>query len=134
MGFAQNFFNEVSNGFFGNDYLRDFQHASKTFRSDNYAFAPKFKFLFHVYFDINKDYIPSAATWPTDANFGLAVKSVQLPKYTVDLTTLNQYNRKRVVQTKLKYDPINIVFHDDNKGLMNQLWYTYYTYYFNGSF
>lgn len=130
MGFAQNFLSDVGQGFFGNDYLRDFQHASKTFRSDNYAYAPKFKFLFHVYFDINKDFIPSAASWPSDANFGLAVKSVQLPKYSVDLTTLNQYNRNRVVQTKIKYDPVNIVFHDDNNNLIRKMWYTYYTYYY----
>jgi hypothetical protein len=116
--------------FFTAEYLRDYTHASKTFVTNSYGYSPKFKFLFHVYFDINKEYIGATANWPKDSNFGLTVKSVQLPKYTMDLTTLNQYNRKRVVQTKIKYDPINIVFHDDNSNLVRKLWYTYYTYYY----
>lgn len=129
-GFFQNLLSDATQGFFGNDYLRDFTHASKTFRTDGYAYAPKFKFLFHVYFDINTAFIPSAATWPKDNNFGLAVKTVQLPKYTFDLHTLNQYNRKRVVQTKIKYDPVNITFHDDNANLIRKMWYSYYSYYY----
>jgi hypothetical protein len=86
-----------------------------------------------VYFDINTSMIPASASWPSiaaDKNFGLAVKTVQLPKYSFDLHTLNQYNRKRIVQTKIKYDPISITFHDDNADLIRKLWHTYYTYYY----
>lgn len=125
--------NEAGNavkGFFTADYLRDYVHASKTFRTDSYAYAPKYKFLFHVYFDVNRDYIPTTEQWPIDQNFGLAVKNIQLPKYSFDLATMNQYNRKRIVQTKVKYDPIQITFHDDNANLIRRLWYTYYTYYY----
>lgn len=117
-------------GFFTADYLRDYTHASKTFRTGSYAYSPKFKFLFHVYFDINKDFIEATNSWPTDQNFGLTVKNIQLPKYSFDLATYNQYNRKRVIQTKLKYDPINITFHDDNQNLVRKLWYAYYTYHY----
>jgi len=129
-GFVQNLLTDAATSFFTNEYLRDYQHASKTFRTNAYGYSPKFKFLFHVYFDINKDYIGATQGWPQDQNFGLAVKNIQLPKYTFDLATLNQYNRKRVVQTKIKYDPINVVFHDDNQNLIKKLWYTYYTYYY----
>lgn len=129
-GFFQNFFSDAKAGFFENPNLRDATHASKTFRTNGFGYAPKFKFLFHVYFDINTDYIPWVTQLPEDKNFGLAVKSIQLPKYSFDVHTLNQYNRKRVVQTKLKYDPINISFHDDNSNLIRKLWYNYYTYYF----
>jgi len=125
--------NEVGNavrGIFTADYLRDYTHASKTFRTDSYSYAPKYKFLFHVFFDINKDFIPTASQWPEDQNFGLAVKNIQLPKYTFELETLNQYNRKRVIQTKIKYDPVQLTFHDDNANLIRRLWYTYYTYYY----
>ena len=139
-GFVQNLLqdtaslvrNESKNAvkaFFTSDYLRDYTHASKTFVAGSYGYAPKYKFLFHVYFDINKQFIDATKKWPEDQNFGLTVKTVQLPKYTFDTHTLNQYNRKRVVQTKLKYDPINIVFHDDNSNLVRKMWYTYYTYY-----
>lgn len=125
--------NEAGNAvksFFGNEYLRDYTHASKTFRSNSYGYAPKFKFLFHVYFDINKDLISAAGRFPEDQNFGLAVKTVQLPKFSFDLATMNQYNRKRVIQTKIKYDPITITFHDDHSNLIRKLWHTYYTYYY----
>jgi hypothetical protein len=130
-GFFQQFLGDAAKGFFTNDYLRDYTHASKTFVSNAYGYAPKYKFLFHVYFDLNEN-IPSLKepNMPNDRNYGLAVKNIQLPKYSFDLHTMNQYNRKRVVQTKIKYDPVQISFHDDNNNLINKLWYAYYTYYY----
>ena len=136
-GFFQNLLTDAAGGFFGSDYLRDYTHASKTFRPNAYQYAPKFKFLFHVYFEIN----PSAYAvgLPQGVNFGLAVKSVKLPSYNFDTHTMNQYNRKRIVQTKIKYDPIDINFHDDNGsatgtptagGAIRNMWYNYYTYYY----
>lgn len=127
-GFFQNLLSDAAKGFFGTTYLRDYQHASKTFKTNGYAYAPKLKFLFHVYFEINEQYISATKDWGQDHNFGLLVKSIQLPKYSFDLATLNQYNRKRVVQTKIKYDPINITFHDDNSSLIRKMWHTYFTY------
>jgi hypothetical protein len=119
-------------GFLTNDYLRDYTHASKTFVSNAYGYAPKYKFLFHVYFETNDATITALQepTIPKDNNYGLAVKSVQLPRYSFDIHKLNQYNRKRIIQTKIQYDPIQIVFHDDNSNLINKLWYAYYTYYY----
>jgi len=128
MGFFQSLVTDAANGFFGNDYLRDYTHASKTFRPNAYQYAPKFKFLFHVYFEINQS--AYAVGLPQGANFGLAVKSVKLPSYTFDTHTMNQYNRKRIIQTKIKYDPIDINFHDDNGNLIRNMWYNYYTYYY----
>lgn len=127
-GFFQNLLKDTAEGFFGSEYLRDYTHAAKTFRTNAYQNAPKYKFLFHVYFDINQNYY--AIDLPKGSNFGLAVKSVKLPSYQFDTHQMNQYNRKRIVQTKIKYDPIDIVFHDDNGNLINSLWYNYYTYYY----
>jgi hypothetical protein len=127
-GFFQNLLKDAAGGFFGNEYLRDYTHASKTFRPNAYQYAPKFKFLFHVYFEINQS--AYAVGLPQDANFGLAVKTVKLPTYSFDTHTMNQYNRKRIVQTKIKYDPIDITFHDDNGNLIRNMWYNYYTYYY----
>ena len=129
-GFFENLLKDTAKGFFGNEYLRDYTHASKTFRTNSYGYAPKFKFLFHVYFDINKDLISATQSWNEDSNFGLAVKSVELPKYQFEISTLNQYNRKRLVQTKIKYQPINIKFHDDNNNIIRNMWNVYYTYYY----
>jgi hypothetical protein len=128
MGWFSEQFNNAAGAFFGNDYLRDYTHASKTFRSNGYQYAPKFKFLFHVYFDINSDAYGKGLS--TGDNFGLAVKTIKLPSFTFDAPTKNQYNRKRIVYTKVKYDPVDITFHDDNGNMINGLWYNYFTYYF----
>jgi hypothetical protein len=51
-GFFQTQLKSAAGTFFGGDYLRDQQHAAKIFRPNAYAYSPKLKFLFHVYFDI----------------------------------------------------------------------------------
>jgi len=136
-GFIQNLLQGAAGTFFGSDYLRDYTHASKTFRTNAYQYAPKFKYLFHVYFDINTTAYNQNVN--TGANFGLDVKTAQLPKFNFETSTLNQYNRKRIVQTKIKYDPITITFHDDNGtaagsptagGIIRSLWTAYYNYYY----
>jgi hypothetical protein len=124
-GFFQNLLTDTAKSFFGSDYLRDYTHASKTFRPNAYQNAPKYKFLFHVYFEINQEAFSGA-----DGNFGLVVKSVKLPSFSIATHELNQYNRKRIVQTKIKYDSIDIDFHDDNGNMIRNLWYAYYTYYY----
>lgn len=105
-------------------YLRDYRHGARIFIPNTHSNAPKVKFMFHVYFEINElAYKP-----PTGDNFGILVKSVKLPSYKFDTETLNQYNRKRIVQTKIKYDPIEVVFHDDNQSQIAAMWNAYYQY------
>ena len=133
-GFFQQFLKGVGAGFVDDVYLRDYQHASKIFRENGYANSPKYKWLFHVYFDINKEEVAGANVakiFPSTTNYGLLVKTIDLPKYTISLTEMNQYNRKRLVQTKIAYDPIRIVFHDDNASQIRQLWFNYFSYYYN---
>ena len=62
--------------------------------------------------------------------FNLLVESAQLPSFTLDTETLNMYNKKRIVQTKINYEPVEIIFHDDMAGLTTMLWESYYRYYF----
>jgi hypothetical protein len=135
-GFVQNLLQDAAGAFFGSDYLRDYTHASKTFRTNNYQNAPKLKFLYHTYFDINPDAFVgynsrSVGTVGPSTNFGLLVKEIKLPTYSFNTVQLNQYNRKRIIQTKIKYDPIDVTFHDDNGDQVNQLWEAYYNYYYN---
>ena len=129
MALIPDFLTNVAGAVFGSDYLRDFTHASKTFRPNVYEYAPKYKFLFHVYFKINPAAAPGLTVSGQD-NFGLLVKSIKLPSYTFATHDMNQYNRKRIVQTKIKYDPIDVDFHDDNGDRISKLWYAYYTYYY----
>jgi len=126
-GFVQDLLKGFASGFFGgNEVLRDYTHSSKTFRANSYANAPKYKFVFHTYFNINQEAYPAGA----GGNYGILVKDIKLPSYTFQTVQLNQYNRKRIVQTKLRYDPVSITFHDDNGNTINKLWYAYYTYYY----
>ena len=122
-------------GFFASSYLRDYTHASKTFRTNAYELKPRFKFLFHVQFTLNVEEIQalknSKVFGPTQVStLSLAVKTVDLPKYNIDVATLNQYNRKRLVQTKINYEPVNITFHDDGGDNIREMWYQYYSYYY----
>jgi len=130
-GFFQDLLNGAVGGFFGSDYLRDYTHASKTFRPNFYQNAPKYKFLFHTYFEINQEIYN--AGFDDRQNLGLLVKEIKLPSYTFDTAQLNQYNRKRIIQTKIKYEPINITFHDDNANQATQLWEAYYQYNYRDS-
>lgn len=122
---GQNFLRDAAGAFFGSDYLRDYTHASKTFRTNSYQNAPKLKFLFHVYFETNN------AAFPNNFNYGLLVKDVKLPAFQFTTHQMNQYNRKRIIQTKIKYEQVDITFHDDNNDSVNYLWNSYYYYYYN---
>lgn len=131
--FGQNLLQGFSTGFFESPGLKDYQHASDTFRSNGYELAPRNKFLFHVFFNINTGQIPQlAAAYGSDeiATISLMVKSVDLPSYSISVDTMNQYNRKRLVQSKIEYNPINLVFHDDQGDLIRNMWYNYYSYYY----
>jgi hypothetical protein len=120
-------------GFFGGQGLKDYAHASKTFRTNGYELAPRNKFLFHVYFNLNTTEIPTLRnifSASDQASLGLLVKTIQLPNYTLDTETLNQYNRKRIIQKKINYLPVSMTFHDDGGDLSRNLWYNYYSYYY----
>ena len=124
---------DVLKGFFGSDFLKDYTHASKTFRSNNGALAPRRKFLFHVVFNLNVQQIPQLRnvfqTQDLD-NLSLLVKEVKLPSYKFSVDTMNQYNRKRKVQTQIEYDPITCIMHDDASDQSRAMWYNYYAYYY----
>jgi len=125
MGFGQNFLK----GFTQVESLRDYTHASRTFRTNQYELKPRFKFLYHVSFTINSQSIPSLSV-KDNQQISLLVKTIDLPKYSVNTDVMNQYNRKRVIQTGIKYDPINVAFHDDSGDIVRNMWYNYYSYYY----
>ena len=130
------FGDNILQGFIGSAGLKDYSHASKTFRSNNYELTPRSKYLFHCYFNINTGGIPALANAFQNndvASIGLMVKTVDLPSYQITNETLNQYNRKRIIQTKINYQPVTITLHDDQSDLIRNLWYNYYTYYYKDS-
>jgi hypothetical protein len=124
---------DFAKGFFGTDSLRDYTHASRVFTTNAYELKPRFKFLFHVSFTVNYQQIPAlkgAMDIDDLTNISYTVKTVDLPKYNISHEYMNQYNRKRLVQTKINYDPITLTFHDDGSDTVRNMWYNYYSYYY----
>ena len=123
--------NDILHGIGTGPSIRDFRHASQIFTANGYELSPKYSFLFHVAFDINS----SLSRLPNQEKIeaGMMVKSVQLPKYTIDTKTLNAYNRVNIVQNKIKYDPVQITFHDDSADVVRDFWYDYMSYYYRDS-
>ena len=101
--------------------LKDYQHASRLHVTGDMAFAPKTKYLYHVVFTMNGG---------VNNTLNMLVKSVDLPKFNVQVDTLNQYNRKKNTQVKIDYQPILIRFRDDNAGITRGLWEQYFSYYY----
>lgn len=111
--------------------LRDQQHAARLFVDDQFRLAPKHKFLYHVSFGINSAALLSVEYLARHRNeINMLVKSCDLPNITPLVETINQYNRVKNTQYRIKYNPLNITFHDDNMGVVNQLWQNYYNYYY----
>jgi hypothetical protein len=120
----------------GQPQLKDFQHADRLYVRDTYARAPKHGFLYFASFNINptiKDKDPAWSKNKGPETVGLLVKKLDLPKFQLHTETLNQYNRKTVIQTNIKYNPISVDFHDDNSDLTTRLWTNYYKYYYADS-
>lgn len=131
--FIANYFDNFSNAL-GNPKgnLGDFAHASALYIRNNLRLTPKVKFLYHVVFDVNRSALLELGVYDQlqKSEFNLLVESASMPSYTFDTNTLNMYNRKKVVQTKVNYDPVEFVFHDDNAGLTTLLWESYFRWYY----
>ena len=115
-----------------NPMLKDYQHASNLYVTSNYARAPKFGFTYFLQMNINPAAILSSQWKEQKGNrdVGLLVKKTDLPKFSIAIETLNQYNRKTVVQSKLTYQPVTLELHDDNSEITHNLWLNYYRHYY----
>ena len=131
-GFFDNFLNGATNPK-GN--LGDYQHAARLYTDNNMRLAPKLKYLYHVVFNINPkiNTLLNIQQVFDRTEINLLVKGIDLPGYTIKTETLNQYNRKKIVQTGVEYNPINLEFHDDNAGITTFLWESYFRYYYADS-
>lgn len=118
----------------GEGSVSDYKHAAQIFRTNDYARAPKTKYLFFVNIKIN----PQARAIGVDSDpnaqgkneLSYLVKTTDLPKFDIEMQDLNQYNRKVLIQRQIKYNPITIKFHDDNQGTLRNFWKSYYQFYF----
>lgn len=112
--------------------FRDWQHASRLYVEGDYRLAPKPKWLYYAVFNINPEAIPPGTAFraQNQQELNYLAKKMDLPRYTLNVENLNQYNRKTTSYTRITYDPVTITFHDDNAQTTNGLWALYYGYYF----
>ena len=117
----------------GNVIFTGYQHARQLYLNDNYKNVPKTGFMYFVKFNVNPN-VTGLVTNDWDPRFtALLTKSVTLPKFKLATETVNQYNRKTNIQTKLTYDPVTLELHDDRGGNTNGFWQNYYKYYYADS-
>ena len=137
------FLSDFAGGIFDDTgYLKDYKHAARLYQDNYYGMSPKAGWSYFVEITLNPDFTNTAAyknvidqTWYNRSKnkIGLIAKTVDLPKFTIATETLNQYNKKTIVQTKITYNPINIVFHDDMDNMITDFWKNYYQYYYADS-
>lgn len=123
--------------FYEEPYFKSPTNAVKSFGFDEPAWGskgaagktlapPRPKFLFMVRFV--RGVGEGGPSWANGVP--IAVKKMDRPTIIPQITTMNQYNKKRLVQTGVKYETVNIDFHDTADSMVNYLWYEYANHYY----
>ena len=135
MAIINSFFDNFANSNGPKVNLGDYQHASRLYVSNNMRLAPKFKHLYHVVLNINPQAqdLAKLVKQIDKRELNILARYSDLPKYDIQTETVNQYNRKKIIQTGVRYNPINIEFHDDNAGVTSLFWEAYFRYYYSDS-
>ena len=84
-------------------HLRDARHAHQLYTQHNFALAPKFKFLYHIVFELY-DEVGNASNNNTakfKKEIGVLAQTADLPQYRISVENKQQYNRKKNIQTRL---------------------------------
>ena len=118
--------------------LTTYKHATRLYLGGGarYQHIPKFGHMYCVHFTINQKIIDAQQYLDSEwarKYLALLVQEVQLPKFKITTDTLNQYNRKTNVQTKIAYEPMSFTFHDDVSDEVNSFWLNYYKYFYQDS-
>ena len=99
--------------------------ATKDGKGIEYMNIPKAKFSFVVHFELTDTARKFIRTlYGTDIALGqltsYLVKEVDKPNFSFETTELNQYNRTRLVQGKVRYDALNMSVYDtvNSAGLL----------------
>ena len=108
--------------------MKDFRHASRLYIDDNYKLMPKQKFLFHVVITTDETLFFDGFEHSESHELNMLVKTCDLPRYSMNVTEKNQYNKKVYIGERISYEAINIGFHDDHADTVNAFWKKYYEY------
>jgi hypothetical protein len=97
--------------------------AQEAFRSSgDQLLVPRQKFNFTLVLDI---FDRASITFTR-------VSTATAPSYSFDTQIMNQYNKKRVVQTRMNYDPITVAFYDTIDNEWHNIMRNYISHYYNG--
>jgi hypothetical protein len=92
------------------------------------SFLPRSKFQFYVELTYRN---PEALTGFDTVRL-TRIAGIQQPSYTPRTQVVNQYNRKRVIQTGLDYNPITLTAYDTRDALIETILKRYSEFYFKG--
>ncbi len=109
-------------------YLKDNAWANKFFSLDlKHAPKNKFNFICALW---PKRHLMNPALFANVEDFFHLVKTAEPPKPNFDTEIVDQYNKRRIIQKKITWDPVTITFHDDMDSqiyhvLMDYMSYNY---------
>lgn len=112
-------------------YLKDPRFAAEFFglRDTSLLRTPRGKFLFFVNFmRPERVGLTSYGDWYRGVPF--LIKQIQRPGIQFQTDTLNQYNKKRVVQRRLDYEPIQVTFYDTYDQRVMTMLREYFNFYY----
>jgi len=123
-------FDIFGNGGNNKFYARDFRNAY-TFRPDQNP--PRQKFQGYVNFILNRSLF--GESWYKDSaafrtQISSLVRTASLPEIEFKTETKNQYNRKRIVNTGVEYQPVDIKVFDTINNEWLVLFMKYYSYHY----
>lgn len=112
--------------------IRDSQTATNTFGTYDYNLVriPKSNFLFYVKFMRSDTSNLNGTSLDWSRGVGLYVTSVDRPSLQYDVTVLNQYNKKRLIQKAANTQAIDIYFHDTIDNMASNMLEEYYKFYY----
>jgi len=124
--------------------LRNDQLASIFYGANNpgqpMTMVPKIRYMFYVNFVLNSaapsmdsGFLSKLGKAGTVGNISFKVKTIDKPKVDPTVVELNQYNRKRLVYSKVEYMPFTVKLHETVDSAVVKLWKDYFTYYFGDS-
>jgi hypothetical protein len=119
-------------------YEKNARHASFNFNQEStflYRNQPRFPFEYYIDIKINRvgtsgEYFTQFFNNAAWTQIQPLVKSIEMPSFKIQTEPLNQYNRKRISQTRIDFEPVKVVFHDVADGKTLKFWEMYYRYYF----
>lgn len=118
--------------------FRDSHFASNEFGTNNLWFfnVPRYKFLYFVKFvttSIAQSSVNSSSYTLDMSDQSFLITSFQKPTVIMDARTLNQYNKKRIIYTGRKYNPVDFEIWDTGNNQFYDLFKVYFSFYYGDS-